>query len=106
MDRSQSVVEMGDRLWDDRVFSASVSTAVADALSGDGTGGNWPKLAADLGGGVEFEAIGVVGNDGWVGAGVAARCDDGKSSDPCVELSVGGFFDLKTSEAAVFAGGF
>lgn len=106
MGRSQPVVEMGDRVWDDCVFSTRVSIAVTDALSGDGACRDWPKLAADLGGGVESEAIVLVGDDRRIGVGVAARLYDGEQSDPCVEFSVGGFFDLKTSEAAVFAGGF
>ena len=106
MDRSQPVGEMGDRVWDDGSVRAGVSIVVADAFSGDGTGWNWPKLAADLGGGVESEAIALVGDDRRIGVGSAARLHDGEPSDPCVELSASGLFDLKTSETAIFAGRF
>lgn len=106
MDRSQPVGKRGDRVWDDGVIRAGLSIVVTDALSGDGTSRNWSKLAADLGGGVESEAIAVVGDDRRIGAGAAARLHDGEQSNPCVELSASRFFDLKTSETTVFAGRF
>ena len=77
MDRSQPVGEMGDRVWDDGSVRAGVSIVVANAFSGDGTSWNWPKLAADLGGGMESEAIALVGDDRRISARATARLYDG-----------------------------
>jgi hypothetical protein len=77
-DRSDSIVEMDGGLWDHGVFGVGVFVVVADPISGDGVSGDWAELVIDLGGGLEFEAIDLVGDECWVSAGFVSGCDDGR----------------------------